>query len=169
MSIKIQVSDEVYSRLGKLAIGFDTPSDVIERLLDERQGKDTEADNLKSKQSQPVPVPVPGKRRFTNREIQQRISSVAKYLPIDELEQLCDKQVSKELFKLTYPLFKRLPSKVDQSTKQSAVYKSGCCRWTWKFSFERDEYTYAVCTQWFAHNDKYVAEWLASHPVRPNY
>ena len=34
MTPQIQVSEELYSRLEKLAVGFDTPEGVIERLAD---------------------------------------------------------------------------------------------------------------------------------------
>ncbi|MEE1672861.1 hypothetical protein [Agarivorans aestuarii] len=39
MSRNIQFSDEIFSRLEKLAVGFDTPEAVIVRLLDQVEGK----------------------------------------------------------------------------------------------------------------------------------
>lgn len=37
MAPVIRVSDELYGKLANLAVGFDTPSNVIERLLDENK------------------------------------------------------------------------------------------------------------------------------------
>jgi hypothetical protein len=41
MSPSIDISQELYNRLSKLVEGFDTPESVIERLLDERSGKES--------------------------------------------------------------------------------------------------------------------------------
>jgi len=38
MSVTINVSDDLYRRLERLAVGFDTPEKVIERLLDSVEG-----------------------------------------------------------------------------------------------------------------------------------
>ena len=34
----IRISDTLYARLGKIALGFDTPANVIEKLLNEHEG-----------------------------------------------------------------------------------------------------------------------------------
>lgn len=39
MTHKIEISNETYERLGKLVIGFDSPENVISRLLDQAEGK----------------------------------------------------------------------------------------------------------------------------------
>lgn len=33
-------------------------------------------------------------------------------------------------------------------------------RWTWKFEIEKDQYTYALSTQWCQRHDDYVRKWL---------
>ena len=38
----IRISDELYKKLESLAIGFDTPQNVIERLVEKAEGIDTE-------------------------------------------------------------------------------------------------------------------------------
>lgn len=38
MSPKIEVSEEIYNQLAELAVGFDTPENVIARLINERHG-----------------------------------------------------------------------------------------------------------------------------------
>lgn len=39
MTHKIEISDDIYERLGKMVIGFDSPENVIKRLLDQAEGK----------------------------------------------------------------------------------------------------------------------------------
>ena len=164
MSVTLSLSPEVYFRLEKLAVGFDTPSNVIERLLDEH-----DANAAGSESSQPLPArssspKMPSERLFENSEIQRRIVAVAKTLPTHELDRLCDLKVSKELFSLSFPLFVRVPTPTNQARRREAIKDDkGYNRWTWKFSFERDGYAYAVCTQWFLKQDAYVQSWLEEH------
>ena len=48
----IRISDDLYSRLGELAEGFDTPANVIEKLLGQsgrvKEGKEPEVSQSKS-------------------------------------------------------------------------------------------------------------------------
>jgi hypothetical protein len=57
MAPVIRVSDELYGKLANLAFGFDTPSNVIERLLDEN----------KSKPARPAIQPAPIRTRPSKR------------------------------------------------------------------------------------------------------
>lgn len=164
MSPMIPVSGEVYSRLEKLAVGFDTPSNVIERLLNEYDQNETKTGGYSIAREVNHMDEVSTKRLFTNREIQQRIAAIASGLSTQELEHLCNERVSKELFGLSFPLFSRVSAKANQATKQAAVKSNdGVARWTWKFEFEKEGYAYAICTQWYAKNDSYVQKWLDAH------
>ncbi|WP_369856430.1 hypothetical protein [Candidatus Thalassolituus haligoni] len=158
MTVKIEVSLTLYQRLEALASGFDSPSNVIERLLDRH-----EKSHCKSNCSDAVPEGrSSGSRLFTNKEIQQRISLSAKNMPSEVLEAFCGDVSSKEQFGLSFPLFVRVPSTVDPSTKKALVKsKDGVSRWTWKYEFERDGYLYAICTQWYRKNDADVQKFLA--------
>ena len=100
-------------------------------------------------------------RPYTNKEIQQKISAVARHLPLSELESLCHKSESKEVFDINFPLFVKLAATANQASKRAAVKTDdGVSRWTWKYEFERDGYIYAVCTQWYPKNDALVQDWL---------
>jgi hypothetical protein len=152
----IRVTDELFDRLESHAVGFDTPSRVIERLLDQHEGvsSDDAAIPVKSRSAS-------GGRLFTNTEIQQRIVSAAKDLSVDELEALCDEALSKEVFGINFPLFVRVADASNETTKKKAVKtKDDVSRWSWKHEFSRDGYAYAVCTQWYPKSDVLVAEWL---------
>ena len=107
-------------------------------------------------QSQPK-----GKRLFTNQEIQYEISSLAKTLPTHELEELCKPQPSKDLFNLNFPLFIRVSKNTTPASKREAVKDSkGINRWTWRYEFEKENYIYAITTQWYEKNDMLVKQWL---------
>lgn len=156
----ISVSDEVYSKLESLAVGFDSPSNVIERLIYqlEEEGKPDLASkhDLLNKLSK--------ERLYTNKEIQEKISNIAKGLSSEDLELLCNEQKSKEIFGISFPLFIRIKSNSSNDVMRKAVKApDGVSRWTWKFSFEKDGYVYAVCTQWYAKNDQAVFNWLKKY------
>jgi hypothetical protein len=103
-------------------------------------------------------------RIFSNKEIQAKISQAARMLPDEELEQLCDKNVSKRLFDCDLPLFKKCPTKISAVSKHEVIKdQHGHNRWTWKFEFERNNFLYAITTQWYARNDMKVKEWLDKH------
>lgn len=103
-------------------------------------------------------------RILSNREIQIKISQIAKTLPEEELEQLCDKKESKGLFDIDYPLFVRCPKNMNSVSKLNAVKdQHGYNRWTWKHEFERNNFLYAITTQWYPRNDLKVNEWLNKH------
>jgi 5-methylcytosine-specific restriction endonuclease McrA len=101
-----------------------------------------------------------GKRLFSNREIQSRISASAKHLPSNELDKLCD-PISKEIFNISYELFLKVPKNMNEDSKRKAVKDSkGINRWTWKFEFEKGGFIYAITTQWFEKSDILVKNWL---------
>ncbi len=152
----IRVTDELYQRLERHAVGFDSPSKVIERLLDEVEGVETPPSESTGSSHTST-----SSRLFTNKEIQQRIVEIARELPAQELEALCDSAVSKELFGISFPLFVRVSDKSNQATKRKAVKTpDGINRWTWKYEFSKDGYVYAICTQWYPKQDLYVKAWL---------
>jgi hypothetical protein len=106
----------------------------------------------------------PNKRLFSNKEIQKEISWVAMTISEEELEQLCNKKVSKEIFNLGVPLFIKCPKNISEKLKRDAVKDAkGRNRWTWDFEFERNNFLYAITTQWFQYNDIKVNEWLLNH------
>ena len=159
----IKITEDVYSRLEKHAAGFDSPSDVISRLLDyfEKNIHSPEAPKLTP--SYESATRKDDGRLFSNTEIQQRISSIAESLTDHELETLCDKFISKQLFGIDLPLFIKVSVTENQATKRQAVSLRGYKRWTWKYEFVRNRFRYAICTQWYPRNDPFVQEWLNDH------
>lgn len=158
----IRINDDVYARLEKYAVGFDNPSNVIERILDQYES------SLNSGEISPIaPTETPQKsssdRMFSNSEIQKKVSAVAARLKTSALEQLCEKKESKRLFGLSFPLFVRVPAHTSKEEKKIAVKDNGVNRWTWKYEFEKDGYIYAICTQWFASHDELVLRWLKAN------
>ncbi len=105
MSPTIEVTDEVYARLEKHVVGFDNPSNVIKRILDSFE-KQLPFDRTKSTPSYKATSDT--HRLFSNKEIQKQISSVAEFLPEDELETLCDEHTSKDIFGISFPLFTKV-------------------------------------------------------------
>lgn len=105
-----------------------------------------------------------GERLFSNREIQEKISRVAMTIPEEELEKLCNKKESKEIFNIGKALFIKCPKNISEKLKRDAVKDAnGINRWTWEFEFERNNFLYAITTQWFQYNDIKVNEWLLNH------
>lgn len=102
------------------------------------------------------------KRLYTNSEIQEKISTVAKGLIDSDLDKLCKKDHSKSLFDISLPLFLRVPAHFTPTEKSEALKDGkGVIRYTWEFEFERNEFVYAISTQWYARNDEYVQRWLS--------
>ncbi len=54
MSPLIEISDELYERLERLAVGFDKPANVIERLLDDRAASGKNLTNVRAETGQLV-------------------------------------------------------------------------------------------------------------------
>jgi hypothetical protein len=168
MSPVIRISPDVYSRLEQYAEGFDTPANVIKRLLDHYEGTSPMSPGTEPvKRENPVRGSA-GKRIFTNREIQEKISNVSRRLSEAELVQLCNKRRSKEIFDINFPLFIKVPKNSSDATKRAAVIDdTGMNRWTWKFEFEKGEYLYAITTQWYERSDIKVKAWLSKHGEPP--
>lgn len=157
----VKISPETYSRLEKHAVGFDSPSNVIDRILDHYEGADFTTGVEASTQVKETSSPGLKKRLYTNKEIQQKIATVAQNLPISELDSLCRKPESKELFDINFPLFVKLPATANQMSKRAAVKtEDEVSRWTWKYEFKRDGFVFAICTQWYPKSDALVRDWL---------
>ena len=160
MSPVIRVNDPLFEELEKLAVGFDTPANVIERLVN------FYSQNRVGKELPPLNKPPKSKagRLYDNAEIQRLICCTAAALPSAELDRLCNLEYSKEQLGLSFPLFVRVNEKASGSEKARAVKDGkGRNRWTWKHSFNRDGYDFAVCTQWFSKHDALVRDWLKKH------
>ncbi|MCE9944022.1 hypothetical protein ACEUCS_19370 [Aeromonas caviae] len=71
MPVSITVSDEIFNRLEKLAIGFDTPERVIERLLDE-----VDSDSPKSAGARPKLTFTPDETAFKNELLTRKKAQV---------------------------------------------------------------------------------------------
>ena len=100
-------------------------------------------------------------RPFTNSEIQEKISMFARKLSDAELDKFCRKDYSKLIFDINFPLFLKVPDNYTYAQKSAAVRDvGGLNRWTWKYEFQRNGYSYAISTQWYARNDEYVQRWL---------
>lgn len=109
------------------------------------------------------------KRLFSNQEIQLKISKVAQQLSTNDLENLCNPLFSKELFKISFPIFKKVPKETTLELKSAAVKDSnGISRWTWKYEFEKGGYLYAITTQWYPRNDIFVQNWLEKYKSANN-
>ena len=101
------------------------------------------------------------KRLYSTEEIQEKISNVAKELPTADLDKLCKKDYSKSTFDISLPLLLRVPAHFTPTEKSEAVKDAkGIVRYTWDYEFDRDDFLYAVSTQWYARNDEYVQRWL---------
>lgn len=157
MSHVIRIPSNIYSRLEQHAKGFDTPANIIEKLLNYYEGVNEEV----PKQLQETLL---SKRLFNNKEIQQKISQIAQIIPEHELEKLCNRTKSKEIFNIDEPLFIKCSKNISGVSKRDAVKdKHGISRWTWKFEFERNNFIYAITTQWYSRHDVKVREWLNEH------
>lgn len=75
MPVTISISDDVYGRLEALAVGFDTPERVIERLLDS-----AEESGSKSTGSKPTLTFVPDEPAFKNELIARKKAQVVLHL-----------------------------------------------------------------------------------------
>ncbi|MDO9318948.1 MAG: hypothetical protein Q7V56_12200 [Gammaproteobacteria bacterium] len=160
----IRVTPQTYCRLEKHARGFDTPSKVIERLL-ECFEKDLPNDNSLASPLGYIDSTLEDKgRRLPNKEIQKRVAMAAQVLTDEELEEFCDLQHSKDVFGINFPLFVRLPSASNKAEKKKAVRTpDDVPRWTWRFEFERSGHLYAITTQWYEWNESAVEQWLKAH------
>lgn len=104
------------------------------------------------------------KRIFTNKEIQERISRIAQSLDDNELEALCNKDTCKDIFGVNFPVFIKISINNTLASIREAVKDSqGMNRWTWKYKFERNNYLYAITTQWYDRNDIHVKHWFSKH------
>lgn len=167
MSPTIEITKEVYSRLEKHVVGFDNPSSVISRLLDSFEKTDHLPETSEPSSSYQKTTQKNDGRLFNNKEIQRRVSSIAEFLPEHELERLCEEYTSKELFGISFPLFIKVASAANQATKKQAVKSNdGVNRWTWKFEFVRNGFSYAICTQWYPKCDRLVQQWLNSYECK---
>lgn len=156
----IRVNENLYQELEKLAVGFDTPTNVIERLVNFYH------QNRKGDELPPIDKPAESKagRIYDNAEIQRLICHTAADLPPKELDQLCNQEYSKKELGLSFPLFVRVNEKASRLEKARAVKDDkGRNRWTWKYSFNRNGYDFAVCTQWYSKHDPLVRDWLKKH------
>ena len=158
MSQVIRIPSKIYFRLTQHAVGFDTPANVIEKLLNHYEGVGQESAAITPN------ITSMTERLFSNKEIEDKISQVARTISEDELEQLCDKRASKELFNIDVPLFIKCSKNLSEASKRNAVKdEQGISRWTWKFEFERNNFLYAITTQWYPRHDIKVKEWLHKH------
>lgn len=157
----IRISSETYSRLEKHAVGFDSPANVIDKMLDHYESKKPASSVNTLEPQMKTASSEHRKRLYTNTEIQKKISAAAQSLPKGELESLCNKAESKNIFDINFPLFVKLPSASNQTSKRANVKTDDdVSRWTWKYEFERDGYIYAICTQWYPKSDALVRDWL---------
>lgn len=159
MNKSIKVSKATYSRLEEHAIGFDTPENVIERLIDFYEEKSGLPTTNKYLVPQTVSDVV-----YTNKDIQTKISQACKKLDDSEIDNLCTLGYSKEVFGINFPLLIRIPANSSSEVKKDSVKASdGVSRWTWKYQFQRADNIYAISTQWYRHHDRNVYEWLKKH------
>lgn len=100
-------------------------------------------------------------RLFSNTEIQKAIIKRAQNLSDDELNRLCDKDYSKDTFDNNHPIFVRVPQNASKEERQLAIKDhNNINRWTVKYEFNKNNYSYFITTQWYPRNDEYVKDWL---------
>ena len=99
-------------------------------------------------------------RIYSNTEIQIKLSEKLKNFQTNELEKFFNKDYCKEVFKINFPLLLKTKSNTPKERKKEMVKENGINRWTWKYEFEKDNYCYGICTQWFEWNDEFVKSWL---------
>ena len=123
-------------------------SNIVEKLNAKSKSRDKSNSNNNDK------------RLYTNTEIQIKITERAQTLSDVELNKLCDRDYSKYTFKNTYPIFIKVPQNSSKEERQSAIKDHNYNRWTIRYEFIRNNYSYFITTQWYARNDVYVKDWL---------
>jgi hypothetical protein len=124
MSEVIRISEQTYNRLESLARGFDTPGNVIDRLLD-----------FYDQYHKNVPLPEEGKRRGENRITRVRGAKPQREYCIPILEALVEKggqARQKEVFDI-------IERKIGETFNDLdiAILKSGSKRWQKNAAFQR--------------------------------
>ena len=100
-------------------------------------------------------------RLFSNTEIQIKITERAQTLSDVDLNKLCDRDYSKATFNNSYPIFVKVPQNSSKEERQSAIKDhKDKSRWTIRYEFIRNNYSYFITTQWYPRNDVYVKDWL---------
>jgi hypothetical protein len=155
----IELTGVVFDRLARHARPFETPSDLIGRLLDDFENNETRTqDALRT--TAPATDEL---QALSNGEIQNRISRVLANMPKEDVDRFCDKNYSKQIFRLNLPLLIRVPLTAGLEARRVAVKDKGINRWTWKYSFIKENDQYAISTQWFPSNHDAVRNWLSIH------
>lgn len=99
-------------------------------------------------------------RLFNNTEIQKRISKVLNEFDQLDLDKFCDKTFSKDVFDLNFSLLVKIKKDLPLEKKKEIIKSEGISRWTLKYPIEKNNFLYAISTQWYARNDEYVKKWL---------
>jgi len=135
---------------------------LVNNLRDLRNGPNiVEKLNAKSKSRDKSKSNNNDERLYTNTEIQIKISEKAQALSEDELNKLCDRDYSKAIFNNTNPIFVKVPQNASKEERQSAIKDhKNKNRWTVKYEFNKNNYSYFITTQWYPRNDVYVKNWL---------
>jgi hypothetical protein len=131
MSQVIRVSDSTFNRLEKLAVGFDTPNNVIERLLD-HYGAEPHTEEVED-----VKI---GKlvRQYVEKILKQE----------GEIENLLSADYSKKTFGLYYAFAKEV-----SSDKKIHRY--------WKNIYTIDNRRFVVTNEWYERNRESFLDYLA--------
>ncbi len=120
MKRTIEIAEPVYARLASHAKGFDTPSDVIARLLDSFESTETSVRIAIDEKGEQL-IGVKPRERLSvsagpttresntgepldNAQIQVRISRVLMRMSTEDIEQFCSKDYSKQVFGINFPL-----------------------------------------------------------------
>lgn len=136
----------------------DSAKDVAEKIhLLEMEHFPNVVDDLLKSQNPKTKIQ---NRLFSNREIQQRIYDRLKNLPESELLKYCDKNYSKEIFDIDFPLLIKASKHLTKVEKRDLVKNQNVNRWTWKYEIEKNKFNYALSTQWYARHDEFVQNWL---------
>ena len=116
----IRINEILYGELEKLAFGFDTPANVIEKLVNFYNRKGT----VKELPPLDKSAKLKAGRLYDNTQIQQLICYTAATIPAKELDQLCMLKYSKEQLGLNFPLFIRVNEKITGLQRANAVKES---------------------------------------------
>ena len=148
MSQVIRVSDTTYKRLESLAKGFDTPGNVIERLLIYYEN------HSKPGSGGPSGIP-PIINKTIASLVKKYAEEIIKYcIKENEIDKLKSKRYSKQAFGIYFPFCKEVDNKLDKKLPRY-----------WKNIYIVEERRFVVTSEWYARNKDLFLNWLKERKI----
>jgi hypothetical protein len=146
MSQVIRISDKIYERLESLAKGFDTPGNVIERLL-------IIYDNQSKLGSDGSPGTSPNIKIASL--VKKYAEEIIKYcIKENEIDKLKSKSYSKQAFGIHFPFCKEVDKNLNKKLPRY-----------WKKIFIVEERRFVVTSEWYARNKNLFLNWLKERKI----